>query len=277
MMTNNLTVLCEADIPYSWENEISPKRCVIYDGRKADLDFHRNGFELRHIPSEVSDWTDESEIQRLEYPSLTRFFKEWMGCKHVIFLPSIHRDAAVLDKTDVGVNDAPIVAAHADYTEGFRDMICDESTTYAQLLAPTMEEAGITYDDIRTASRVVSVQLWRNIGSPLMDYPLALCDTQSVDRSQFQKTHGEYIIAGRLTSIESWFFASDQSDDTLSSHRWYTFQNMTAEDVILFRGYDSDLVKKGEEYLVGHSAFRDPNVPDGKHRHSVEMRAICLF
>ena len=52
---------------------------------------------------------------------------------------------------------------------------------------------------------------------------------------------------------------------------------MSADDIILFRGYDSDLVQKGEEFLVGHSAIRDPSVPDGMHRHSVEMRAICLF
>ena len=52
---------------------------------------------------------------------------------------------------------------------------------------------------------------------------------------------------------------------------------MSADDIILFRGYDSDLVQKGEEFLVGHSTIRDPSVPDGMHRHSVEMRAICRF
>ena len=275
-MTNNLTVHCEADIPY-YTTEVDPRRRVIYDGREADLDFHRNGFELKHIPSEVTDWTDESEIQSLEYPVLTRFFKEWLGCKHVIFLPSIRRDAATLEQTDVGDNQAPIVAAHADYTEGFPDMISDETTTYAQLLAPTMQQAGITYADIRAASRIISVQMWRNFGSPRMNYPLALCDTQTVDRSEFQKVRGEYLIAGRMTDIESWIFAPDQSDDAPSRHRWYTFQDMTADDVILFRGYDSDLVQRGEEFLVGHSAIRDPSVPDGMHRHSVEMRAICLF
>jgi hypothetical protein len=70
---------------------------------KADLEFHRNGFELRHIRREVTDWTDEAEIQRLEYPVLTRLCKEWMGCKQVIFLPSTHRDAAALNQTDSSV------------------------------------------------------------------------------------------------------------------------------------------------------------------------------
>lgn len=190
----------------------------------------------------MTDWTDEAEIQRLEYPVLTRLRKGWMGCKQVIFLPSTHRDAAALNQTDSSVNDAPIIAAHADYTEGFPDMIGDERETYAQLLAPTMRQAGVTYADIRAASRIVSVQLWRNFGSPRMDYPLALCDTQTVDRSQFQKGRGEYLIAGRLTSIESWSFAPDQQDDSLSRHRWSTFQDMSADDIILFRGYDSDLV-----------------------------------
>lgn len=275
-MTNNPIVHCEADIPYV-TTELAPRRRVIYDGRKADLDFHRNGFELKHIPSEVVDWTNESEIERLEHPSLIRFCREWLGCQHVIFLPSIHRDAGTLDQTDIGDNQTPLVGAHADYTESFPDMIADETTTYAQLLAPTMEHAGITYADIRAASRIVSVQLWRNFGSPRMDYPLALCDTQTVKRSEFQKVRGEYLIAGRTTEIESWIFAPDQSNDASSRHRWYTFQDMTADDVILFRGYDTELVRQGKEFLVGHTAIRDPSVPDGLHRHSVEMRAICLF
>ena len=156
-------------------------------------------------------------------------------------------------------------------------MIADANTTYAQLLAPTMQQAGITYADIRRASRIISVQLWRNFGSPRMDYPLALCDTQSVERSEFHKVRGEYLIAGRMTEIESWTFTQNQSEDTGPTHRWYTFQDMTPDDVILFRGFDSALVQKGEEFLVGHCAFRDPGVPAGMHRHSVEMRAICLF
>ena len=275
-MIDSPTVLCEAEIPY-FTDILEPRKCLIYDGRKADLDFHRNGFELKHIPSEVKDWTDESEIQRLEYPVLTRYFKEWLGCQHVIFLPSIHRDAATIDQSEIGDNQAPIIGAHADYTENFPDMIANESTTYAQLLAPTMEQAGITYADIANASRIISVQLWRNFGSPRMDYPLALCDTQTVDRSQFHEVSGEYLIAGRMTAIDSWTFAPDHPDGAPSKHRWYTFQDMTPDEVILFRGFDSDLVHRGEEFLVGHSAIRDPNVPDGLHRHSVEMRAICLF
>ena len=74
-MTNNLTALCQADMPYLTGAGITTKRCLIYDGRKGDLEFHRNGFELRHIPREVTDWTDEAEIQRLEYPAFCAFVR----------------------------------------------------------------------------------------------------------------------------------------------------------------------------------------------------------
>jgi hypothetical protein len=69
-----------------------------------------------------------------------------------------------------------------------------------------------------------------------------------------------------------------RAPDPPDRHRWYTFPEMTADEVIAFRTYDTDLVRRGATYFTPHSAFRDPDVPLGAPaRSSIELRATCLF
>ena len=45
-----------------------------------------------------------------------------------------------------------------------------------------MEAEKVSSADVESASRILTLQLWRNLGSDLMDYPLAFCDGRSVAR-----------------------------------------------------------------------------------------------
>ncbi len=275
-MTNSLTVYCEADISYL-TSEPRSVRCVIYDGRQADLDFHQNGFELRHLPSAVADWADEAEIERVYYPELSRFCKDWLGCQGVFFLQSLYRHTQNLGHDLVNSDQGPLLSAHSDYTEKYWDMIGDESHSYAKALGPSMEKAGISYADVRAASRVVLVQFWRNFGAPRMDYPLALGDTRSAQRADFVEVPVEVRLGPYMAEFEALALTAGPANDGPARHTWYTFTDMTADEVILFRGFDSERIRLGEPYCVPHTAFRDPKVPEGMHRASLESRAICLF
>lgn len=62
------------------------------------------------------------------------------------------------------------------------------------------------------------------------------------------------------------------------SHKWYVFPDMTPDEVVLFRAYDSDRAASGEPFWTPHVSFRDPTrSADAPKRVSMEMRAICLF
>ena len=58
-------------------------------------------------------------------------------------------------------------------------------------------------------------------------------------------------------------------------HAWYYYPAMTSEEVLIWKGYDSD-----EEPMAPplHYSFDDPNTPLGApERESVEVRVFCLL
>ena len=61
-------------------------------------------------------------------------------------------------------------------------------------------------------------------------------------------------------------------------HRWYAFPELTCDEVVAFRTYDTDLVASGGTNFTPHAAFRDPTVPPGSPaRSSIELRPVCLY
>ena len=58
--------------------------------------------------------------------------------------------------------------------------------------------------------------------------------------------------------------------------RWYYFQKMQMDDVLLFKQFDSDTAFPGR--MTFHTAFVDPTVrPDAPVRQSIECRAFLFF
>ena len=78
---------------------------------------------------------------------------------------------------------------------------------------------------------------------------------------------------GEQTQFDAFALVGGES---VHENRWYTYPSMTADEVLMFRAYDSDLVAAGKPFWTPHCSFENPLVHDVP-RSSVEMRAICLF
>jgi hypothetical protein len=66
--------------------------------------------------------------------------------------------------------------------------------------------------------------------------------------------------------------------DDPATHQWYAFPEMTIDEVVAFRTYDSDRVGSDAPYATPHSAFRDPEVEVGKpSRSCIELRPLCIW
>ena len=118
------------------------------------------------------------------------------------------------------------------------------------------------------------LQFWRNLGPATMDYPVAFCDARTVTPAEARPfRYTGYVAGGRSFDV----LAIVGPDDP-TTHGWYAFPDMTPDEVIAFRTYDTELVREGTTHFTPHSAFRDPRVEVGRPaRFSIELRVMCLY
>ena len=152
-------------------------------------------------------------------------------------------------------------------------MIEDPHHPYSKILQPSMDRAGFSASKIKQATRILTLQLWRNIGPQKMDYPLCFCDARTVARDELTTIHvADY--GGIKTGFDTFGVLTSEQ----AQHKWYVYPEMTPDEVVVFRAYDSDAATQGKPFWTPHASFRDPTQPTGApQRASIEMRAICLF
>ena len=136
-----------------------------------------------------------------------------------------------------------------------------------------LEREEATPQDVANASRMLILQFWRNVGPSVMDLPIAFCDARTVGTKEILAVPVE-DYAGDGFDFET--LAILPSDD--GHHAWYTYPDMSVDEVVAFRTYDSDLIGSGKPFWTPHSAYRDPDVALGQPaRYSIELRATCLW
>ncbi len=266
-----MSVLLDADIRHSTSAGETHVRTSIRNGREEPLDWEINGFELRRMPTDVRDWDDPAHVADVYQAEVEAMAKAELGCDLVAFYPALTRSAELaLRNSDLG----PIQTAHTDYSEQYGSMFRDPAHPYLAGLARSLDRAGATPADLGRARRIVTLQLWRNLGDPRPDRPLALCDCRTVARDEFEPYFIE-SYAGIRSEFESLLLRAPVGEDR---RRWYTFPELVPDEVLLFRAYDSERVESGDPFWTPHTAFVDPTAgPDAPGRVSVEIRAICFF
>lgn len=247
----------------------------VIDGRASDLPGWREcGFELvANHRSAVSDWTDDDEIAAVHYAEAEALARDLTGADHALVSDHVKRTA---DDTRRPREQLPVRLVHSDFADNYADVV---RTSYRDVRgrgAATLARNGLTSHEIEGAERVVMLQLWRNLGEPKMDLPVAFCDNRTVTKAETIPFHYTgYVAGGR--SFDALAVVAPP-DGTTPPHRWYVFPELRADEVVAFRTYDTDLVPTGATYFTPHSAFRDPDVEPGRPpRFSIELRVMCLF
>lgn len=264
---------CTTTLNYANGDASQPVAVTIGDAREAikTLQYESCGFTLLEHRSEVNDWQDAMHVADVHMAEIKQFALEHTGCDHALVYPPLVRSP----RTAREIADyAPIEFVHSDYTDDYRAMIQDPDRPYGAFIAPALETAGVTQDEIVDADRVMMLQLWRNIGAERPDYPLALCDAATVPRSHLYP----FVVpqyGGIRLEFEAFGVHPPADPD---EHHWYTFPSMQHDEVVAFRTYDSRCAEENRPFWTPHTAFRDPHAgPDAPQRESVEMRVLCLF
>lgn len=263
------SVYTEAPIFYMGHEGPEAVQQSIRNGREQSSSVWKEGFELIQLPSKVEDWHDLQSVEAVHYDEVSEWAKAFTGCDAVLFFPALLRNAKAQAQSD---DFAPVQLAHSDYTENYADMISDPNSAYQNVLKPSMERAGVTSEEVTKVKKVLTLQLWRNVGAELMEHPLTLCDCTTVSREELMPIRVE-SYGGQETQFDAFSLLKTPATE---SHNWYTFPRMQVDEVLLFRAFDSEAVANNLPFWTPHTAFFDAQ-GQGTPRSSVEMRAICLF
>ena len=269
--------LCRASLNYApaggrGAGSPGPVAVDILDGRAASLPgWAECGFELVHHDSAVSDWADDTAICAVHYPEAEALARRVTGCDHALVSDHVRRMA---EPAGPGRVQSPVRLVHSDFAAGYDAIV---RTAYREVRgrgADTLARNGLTSADVEGAERIVMLQLWRNVGPARMDYPIAFCDARTVTPDEVRPfTYTGYVAGGRAFDALAVVAPPDPG-----RHSWYSFEEMTVDEVVVFRTYDTELVARGRTWFTPHSAYRDPTVPEGgPARASVELRIMCLF
>ncbi|KAK1919529.1 hypothetical protein P3342_001821 [Pyrenophora teres f. teres] len=146
------------------------------------------------------------------------------------------------------------------------------------------------------------INIWRPIENPASDHPLAVIDWRTTSPSDFVATdllypkradsmdvddRGKEVLPdpNNYTSTEGY----EVRGETMAvapndNHRFYYVKDMTPEEVLLLKCFDSygegmePHGKKGLAVRTPHTAFSDPNTPkDAPGRQSIEVRCLVFY
>lgn len=154
---------------------------------------------------------------------------------------------------------------HIDYKD-------DRSHRMAKTFITGSDEPDFQY------SRFQCINLWRAISPPPQDWPLAICDAQSV--APDEGTQNLMIRVDKLPELDK--LGPIDNEDSLPAaylftykqgHRWYYFSDMKPNELLLFKLYDS----ANPHGRCPHAAFLDEGREGAIPRESVELRTILYF
>ena len=218
--------------------------------RAPEPRLEKEGVELVAWSDVPTNERDEVAFQRDFYPRAEALVREHTGARRVHAFDHNLRSSDK-EMTQGTPLQPPVWLAHNDYSEAsgpqrVRDLLPDEA-------------------DALLAHRFAIINVWKPIHNPAYHAPLAVCDAQTIRSEDRIETDLRY--PDRTGEIYS-FAYSDK-------HRWYYYPEMTPDETLLIKCYDS---ATDRSRFTAHTAIRDPNAPaSAPPRQSIEVRTLAFF
>lgn len=231
-------------------------------GETYTLESH--GFTLVHHDTAVRNFYDADEVEQIYPREIEQLLLELTEADKVLSLGTTLRSSHN-PRQNI---QPPGREAHVDYNEA----------SSRRLARRMLEQAGLRD---YTYSRFMAINLWRVTSPPPQDWPLALCDGRSVGRED--GVHNVMVRVDEIPSMDEMLSMEIPNEDQLPAaflfrynpaHRWFYFPDMTPNELLIFKLYDSD---ESGAWRVPHGSFRDPSYPDAAGRESAEIRTVVYF
>lgn len=215
-------------------------------GQEHKFNLDNNAFDTyQNVKSEEYEFKDDERIRNVYYPEVEKLLLDNVPGAHkvVLFDYTIRRPTG---------NRNPVTRVHVDQTPY-------SAAERVKLHVPDEAEKLL-----KGRYRIVNV--WRPLNGPVMAFPLAVSDSQTVHDNDLVPIEHRYPDRnGQTASVQ---FNPNQ--------RWYYWSGMKNEDRLLLKCFDSD-GSVGQWGRVPHTAFENPATPEGAvGRESIEVRALIF-
>jgi hypothetical protein len=221
----------------------------------GELSLDEQGFELLQVETAVDDLYDDDAIDTVYDREIEALLKDHMAADRVV----------VFDRTRR--SDNPEGAVNPDGQRGPADRV---HVDYTVASGPVRAGDAIGADEVErvlsAGGRIVQVNVWRPITGPVERSPLALADAKSVAEAELVATDQRFF--DRTGEIYQLAHGNGQ--------RWYWASEMSRDEVILIKGWDS--MDDGRARFTPHGAFELPGQESvSKPRESIEIRTYVIY
>ena len=230
--------------------------------RGTQTDLEREGFKLVPHVSAVNDFElieEDPGTDALYRKEIAKLLRETVGASRIIMLGGGKKrfGESATDKLANLRNAKPARYPHTDNTDV-------SAAAQAEMMASFAPDV-----DLGSFKRWALYNVWRAVTPPPQDFPLAVCDAQTV-------TGVDEVTVTALSLERQGEVRHDTTGGRYNAaHRWCYFRDMTRDEVLIFKSGESD---PSRVRRVFHTAFTDPTCPpDTPTRGSVESRALALF
>jgi len=217
---------------------------------RPELD--RQGFELGHFKTGVSDFYNDDQITGLYYSEIEAFLKSATGATSVHIFDHTIRVQDDDKRAEKHVR-LPVAPIHNDYTEWSGPKRVKDVMTEAEA-------------ERYLGHRFAMVNVWRSIGASAERLPLAMADARTVQPEDFVAS--DLLYNNRKGEIFQLRHSEGQD--------WFYFPDMQPDEVVLLKCFDNDT--DGPARYTGHGAFENPLAePHVPPRESIEVRTMISF
>ncbi|KAF3808652.1 Aspirochlorine biosynthesis protein N [Colletotrichum gloeosporioides] len=242
-----------------------------------------SGFAVYHAPAAEKAFTDEKAVREGYYAEVEALLRAKLpGVKKVVIFDHTVR------RRDKSSPRQPVQQVHVDQTPRAAEV----------RVRRHVEDAAEAEELLKGRYQIINV--WRPIGHPATDFPLAVIDWRTtvpedlvaVDLLYPKRTDGDDDDRGKEVLPDETLAKSidgyEVKGETYAiapndNHKLYYMKDMTPDEAMFIKCFDSRSqgLPGGRHGLAGltpHTAFEDPATPaDAKGRQSIEVRCLVFY
>ena len=218
-----------------------------------------HGFQLVHAPCNL-DLMDTEVVTSAYYEHCRNVVKRITGCFDVRGGGHEYRNGFGGQSGERGVKPTPN-GSGGGYGMGIHSDMCAAVEDAFTKIVPDERH-------------FESLNIWRSVkrGELVFTAPLGVCDMRSVNPADI--VFGDGTATG---NIKQYYKVVDQRVVFSPLQRWYCFPNMSQDEVLIFRQYDTR-VEELNLRTVFHAAVVDPNTPkEAPMRYTIEVRMQAIY